>query len=108
MEGDDAASNAEGVAASIGPRAWREGTCDATYWSCPGAAGFRVRGPKYLVDKKKVEAGPPVFALMATELIRTQRKSLNVAGLLPSVKCVGPCPVGHMHTATTCTHKQLQ
>lgn len=25
-----------------------------TMFSCPGAAGFRVRGPTYLQDKKKV------------------------------------------------------
>lgn len=94
MEGEDAASSTtDGVAASTGARAWREGTCDPKYWSCPGAAGFRVRGPKYLADKKKVEAAPPVFALVATELIRTQRKSLNVAELLPSVKCVPCCHV---------------
>lgn len=85
MEGDAASSTTEGVASSVGPRAWREGTCDPKYWSCPGAAGFRVRGPKYLTDKKKVEAGPPVFALLATELIRTQRKSFNVGRMLPSV-----------------------
>lgn len=86
MEGEgDASSTTDG--APVGARAWREGTCDHKFWSCPGAAGFRVRGPKYTVDKKKVEAGPPVFALMATELIRTQRKSFNVAEMLPSVKC---------------------
>ena len=30
-------------------------------FSCPGAAGFRVRGPTYLQDKKKV--GLPLYAL---------------------------------------------
>ena len=24
------------------------GTCDPKYWSCPGAAGYRVRGQTYL------------------------------------------------------------
>ncbi len=75
-----------GTAVSI--RAWAEGTCDRSFWSCPGAAGFRLRGPKYFTDKKKIDAGPPVFALMATDLIRTQRKSNGVAAVLPSVKYV--------------------
>lgn len=33
-------------------------TIPLTMFSCPGAAGFKVRGPKYLQDKKKVYADP--------------------------------------------------
>ena len=29
-----------------------------TMFSCPGAAGFKVRGPAYLQDKKKVKGAP--------------------------------------------------
>ena len=29
-----------------------------SYFSCPGAAGFKVRGPTYLQDKKKVSSQP--------------------------------------------------
>lgn len=29
-------------------RAYAHGTCPQRYWSCPGAAGFRLRGPNYL------------------------------------------------------------
>ena len=29
------------------------GTCDPKFWSCPGAAGFKVRGTRYLKDHVK-------------------------------------------------------
>ena len=29
------------------------GTCDEKFWSCPGHAGFKVRGPRYLRDHQK-------------------------------------------------------
>lgn len=31
-----------------------EGTCPPEFWSCPGAAGFKVRGERYLRDHVKV------------------------------------------------------
>lgn len=27
---------------------WPRGTCAQRYWSCPGAAGYKIRGPTYL------------------------------------------------------------
>ena len=37
-----------------------------TMFSCPGAAGFKVRGPTYLQDKKKVAlVKPPRSGLKA-------------------------------------------
>jgi len=30
------------------------GTCDPKYWSCPGAAGYKVRGQTYLKVQCKV------------------------------------------------------
>lgn len=35
------------------------GTCDTKFWSCPGAAGFKVRGERYLRDSIKVSHPPP-------------------------------------------------
>ena len=32
------------------------GTCDEKFWSCPGSAGFKIRGPSYLRDHQKVWA----------------------------------------------------
>ena len=33
-------------------------------FSCPGAAGFKVRGPNYLQDKKKVALSVLYFGLL--------------------------------------------
>ena len=35
------------------------GTCPAHFWSCPGAAGFKVRGARYLRDHMKVRSSRP-------------------------------------------------
>ena len=39
------------------------GTCDPKYWSCPGAAGYKVRGQTYLKVRPSYSSlalGPPV------------------------------------------------
>ena len=41
------------------------------FWSCPGEAGFRIRGPTYLEDKVKVAAGQPRFELCRVELFES-------------------------------------
>ena len=40
-EGDGGGPDIVGAPANVG-------TCDPKYWSCPGAAGYRVRGQTYL------------------------------------------------------------
>ena len=40
-EGDGAGSDVPNAPANVG-------TCDPKYWSCPGAAGYKVRGQTYL------------------------------------------------------------
>lgn len=48
-EGDTIATAGEegdGVGANGGGA--NVGTCDPKYWSCPGAAGYKVRGQTYL------------------------------------------------------------
>ena len=34
---------------------WAGGTCAPKYWSCPGDAGFKVRGHKYLKVKWQLQ-----------------------------------------------------
>ena len=42
--GEGAAAQAPDVAEAPADR----GTCDPKYWSCPGAAGYKIRGSTYL------------------------------------------------------------
>lgn len=55
-------------------------------WSCPGDAGFMVRGPDYLRDRVKVPAGPPIFDLAAVDLLEVDQPVFHVARYLPSLK----------------------
>ncbi|KFM23600.1 hypothetical protein F751_2859 [Auxenochlorella protothecoides] len=87
----DAAPAAEAGDAAAAERveedAWAiGGTCPRQFWSCPGDAGFKVRGPSYLADKRKVPAGPPVFELVAVDLLELEEPMLHVARHLPSVR----------------------
>jgi hypothetical protein len=62
------------------------GTCPAEYWSCPGPSLFKVRGTTYLTDKKKVDAAPPMFELVAVDLVELEEPVFHIAKFLPSVK----------------------
>ena len=55
------------------------------FWSCPGAAGFKVRGPTYLDDHRKVDAGEPMLSLAAVDLLDLDAPTFNVARSLPSI-----------------------
>ncbi|EIE22257.1 DUF1336-domain-containing protein [Coccomyxa subellipsoidea C-169] len=68
------------------PTACATGTCDKQFWSCPGNAGFKVRGPNYLRDKKKVLADDPLFALAAVDLLEMETPTFHIARYLPSLK----------------------
>lgn len=79
---------AEDEGPSLPADQWRyaQGTCPAEYWECPGATGYRVRGPSYLMDRKKVPAAEPVFTLAAVDLLRFKAPRKHVAPLLPSMR----------------------
>lgn len=62
------------------------GTCDPKYWECPGDAGFKLRGTTYLTDKKKSPAGPPMFELVAVDLLQLEDHMFDVCRHLPSVR----------------------
>ncbi|KAL0043136.1 hypothetical protein WJX79_010214 [Trebouxia sp. C0005] len=62
------------------------GTCDPKYWSCPGAAGYKVRGQTYLKDKKKIEADEPVFGLASVDLVEVEAPTWHIAQHLPAIR----------------------
>ncbi|KAK9814451.1 hypothetical protein WJX72_006118 [[Myrmecia] bisecta] len=62
------------------------GMLDRKFWSCPGSAGFKVRGRNYLRDRKKVLADEPVFELASVDLIILDAPSIGVARHLDSVR----------------------
>lgn len=64
------------------------GTCRHEYWSSPGSAGFKVRGSQYLVDKKKILAAPPMFELVAVDLLEMEEPMYHLCKHLPSVRYV--------------------
>ena len=43
----------------------------SNWWGEPDANSFRVRGKTYKTDHKKVNAGPSIFHLFATDIIET-------------------------------------
>ena len=67
------------------------GTCDKKYWLSPGNCGLKVRGPDYLTDRKKVLAAPPMFELVAVDLLELEEPMFHVCKHLPSVK-YSPAP----------------
>ena len=71
---------------STPPELRSTGTLDPVYWMSPGAAGFRVRGPNYLVDKKKIPAEEPVFKLASVDLVKLDQPTPNIAQHLYSVQ----------------------
>eukprot|EP00884_Botryococcus_braunii_P002944 jgi/Botrbrau1/12650/Bobra.67_1s0016.1 len=62
------------------------GSCDPRYWSCPGAAGFHIRGANYLHDRKKIIADEPLFELASVDLVDLPKPMLHLAPHLPSVR----------------------
>lgn len=62
------------------------GTMPREMWSCPGAAGFKVRGPTYLDDHRKVPAGEPMLSLAAVDLLHLDAPCFDVARHLASVR----------------------
>lgn len=62
------------------------GTCPREFWSSPGACGFKVRGPTYLSDRKKIAASPPMFELVAVDLLQLEEPMINICRHLPSVR----------------------
>ncbi|EFN53068.1 hypothetical protein CHLNCDRAFT_137358 [Chlorella variabilis] len=88
VEGATEAAAAEREAAD----AWAVGgTCLSQYWSCPGDCGFKVRGPAYLADKKKVAATPPMFELVATDLLQLEDHLHSPAPFIFCVQLMVPC-----------------
>ncbi|CAK0780512.1 hypothetical protein CVIRNUC_005077 [Coccomyxa viridis] len=78
--------NSEGTAAGPTNGACNTGSCNKRFWSCPGDAGFKVRGPNYLRDKKKIPANDPLFALAAVDLVECETSTFHIAQHLPSLK----------------------
>lgn len=52
----------------------------------PQAAPFKVRGPTYLKDKKKIAAGDSVFTLAAVDLVALPHAVDHIARYLPSIR----------------------
>ena len=48
-------------------------------WSEPPASNFKVRGEKYLTDKKKLQSGPSLFPNRGVDLFLTELAPENVA-----------------------------
>ncbi|KAK9863896.1 hypothetical protein WJX84_006498 [Apatococcus fuscideae] len=53
---------------------------DSKYYSCPGAAGFKIRGPDYLKDKKKLMAEEPAFSLHGAFLVEVSPPETPTSG----------------------------
>ena len=77
-DGSDSEDAEEALAAA--------GTMPREMWSCPGAAGFKVRGPTYLEDHRKVAAGEPMLSLAAVDLLHLDAPCFDVARHLASVR----------------------
>lgn len=71
---------------STKPQKWESGTLDPKYWSCPGAAEFRVRGKNYLTDRKKIVAGDPEFELRSVDLVKVDKATPHISRYLKSVR----------------------
>jgi len=70
----------------VAPELRSTGTLDPVYWSSPGPAAYRVRGPNYLVDKRKIMAGEPMFRLMSVDLLKLDRPTPHISQYLNSIK----------------------
>lgn len=95
-EQDEAAAEvvAGTVAAAVAPGgaisesdAWAiAGSCPKQYWLSPGSCGFKVRGSNYLVDRKKILGAPPMFELVAVDLLELEEPMFHICKHLPSVR----------------------
>ncbi|CAD7694644.1 unnamed protein product, partial [Ostreobium quekettii] len=61
-----------------------DGVLSRTYWSNPGPSTFRVRGPDYLQDRKKIPAGDPKFELDWVYLVKLDKPTKDIARFLPA------------------------
>ncbi|KAG1665198.1 hypothetical protein FOA52_002599 [Chlamydomonas sp. UWO 241] len=65
-------------------------TCDKKYWEsihAPGKASpFRVRGPTYLKDRKKIPAGLTAFTFGAMDVVTMPHVVNHIARYLPSIR----------------------
>lgn len=78
----DASSDEAKTAASEEVDTW----LDRKFWECPGTAGFKVRGPNYLKDKKKLASLEPMFRLQGLELVKMKETVYHVSRYLPIVR----------------------
>jgi hypothetical protein len=80
------------IAAAVAPTtadtdAWAiAGSCPKEYWLSPGSCGFKVRGDNYLVDRKKILGAPPMFELVAVDLLELEEPMFHICQHLPSVR----------------------
>lgn len=81
-----AASLARSLDVEIPPELRTTGTCDSAYWMCPGSADFKVRGPSYLKDRKKIPATEPMFELHSVDLVKVKQPTTHIARFLNSVQ----------------------
>lgn len=56
------------------------------FWSNPGSAGFKLRGPNYLNDRMKISAGEPRFTLDWVYILKLDHPTKNVARFLPALR----------------------
>ncbi|KAK9906580.1 hypothetical protein WJX75_004515 [Coccomyxa subellipsoidea] len=87
---------ASGGLAAVAEGGFRGGACaggcpvsdsiPTAMFSCPGAADFKVRGPNYLQDKKKVLPDAPVCSLVSLNLLSLAEPTFHIARFLPSVR----------------------
>ncbi|KAL4514332.1 hypothetical protein Ndes2526B_g03998 [Nannochloris sp. 'desiccata'] len=62
------------------------GSCPKEYWLSPGSCGFKVRGANYLIDHKKILGAPPMFELVAVDLLELEEPLFHICQHLPSVR----------------------
>lgn len=65
-----------------------DGVLNPRFWENPGSAGFKVRGPNYLKDRKKIPTSQPKFNLDWVYLVRLQSPLHNIGHHLPALRWV--------------------
>jgi len=87
VAGTVAAAVAPAAAAAADVDAWAiAGSCPKQYWLSPGSCGFKVRGANYLEDRKKILGAPPMFELVAVDLLELEEPMFHICQHLPSVR----------------------